>query len=100
MITFEHPQGAVGHHHLVLGNWNSQYMGQLICFFLAKAIPCIGDKHYRHQELALRVHQLLKGCFCSRYWSLSSYQHTVNVEKKPKGWQYVQHYTQAVSSRG
>lgn len=65
-------------------------MGQLICFFLAKAIPCIGDKHYRHQELALRVHQLLKGCFCSRYWSLSSYQHTVNVKKKPKGWQYVQ----------
>lgn len=61
-------------------------MRQLISFLLAKAIPCIGDKHYRHQELSLRIHELSKGCFCGRDRSLSSDQHTIDVKKEPKGW--------------
>lgn len=71
-------------------HWNPQQVRQLVGFFLSQAVPCIGDKDHGHQELPLRIDQLLKGCSGSRNGGLPSHQHPINVKEKSKGWQHAE----------
>lgn len=71
-------------------HWNSQQVRQLVSFFLAQAVPCVGDKDHGHQELSLSIDQLLEGCSGSRNGCLPSHQHPINVKQKPKRWQHAE----------
>lgn len=71
-------------------HWNPQQVRQLVSFLLAQAVPRIGDEDHRHQELALRIDQLLKGCSGSRNGGPASHQHPIDVKEKAKGWQHAE----------
>lgn len=65
---------------------NPQYVRQLICFLLPQTVPSICDEHHRNDELAVRVHQLVKSFFGRWDRRLPPHQNPINVEQQAKAW--------------
>lgn len=65
---------------------NPQYVRQLIGFLLPQTVPGIRDKNHRNNELAIRVHQLVKSIFGCRDGRPSPYQNPIDVEQQAEAW--------------
>ena len=61
---------------------DTQDVGHLVGLFLSEAIPCIGDKNNRYNELSLRVDQLLECLFCSGNWHPAPDEHAIDVKEE------------------
>lgn len=61
-------------------------MRQLIGFLLPKTVPSICDENHRNDELAVRVHQLVKSFLGPWDGRLSPHQNPIDVEQQAETW--------------
>lgn len=60
-------------------------MRQMLSFGLPHAVPSIGDKHHRHLEFPIAVHQVPKELLGCRDRRLAPHQHPIDVKEEPEG---------------
>lgn len=65
---------------------HSQDVRELVCFRLAKAIPCICDENNWHHELSLSVDQLPERLLRGGDRHPATHQHAIDVEEESETW--------------